>query len=165
MHPRRLLLTGVLAGVLVLPGAAFAQVPGYKGGDARQLLAEYRAEILGQLNQAMETWGRAWSEDDVEGLVDLYAEDATVFVHGKDPIRGQDAIRAHFGETLPTLGAADAFLLDFDASGGMAMAHSNYTIEVQSGPGRGTRLAGPMITVYVQRGRAWRIRSQAFLGR
>jgi len=61
-------------------------------------------------------------------------------------------------------GTAEAFMLDFDASGGMASIYGNYMIELQTGPRAGMSVTGPIVTVYKKEGRTWRIRSQVFVG-
>lgn len=161
MIARRFLIPVGLFGVLAFPIATRAQAPGYRGPSAGQLRAEYRAEVLVQVNRAMTEWGTAWDGDDVDALATLYLEDAVVFPAGGDPIRGREAIRAWLRETLPAHGSVEEFLQDFEVSGGMAMAYSRYRIQLP-GEGRVGEVSGELITIHLQRGRSWKIRSQVF---
>jgi ketosteroid isomerase-like protein len=139
------------------PSAAAAQAPGYPQIDTRSIMAEYHAEVIEHVNRVMGEWGAAWGRDDLDGVVGLYWDNAVLIPPGGAPLRGLDAIREHLTRTLPTTGRMEAFMLDFDASGGMAVVFGNYMLE-----DGGTQRTGPLITVYLQRGRTWKIRSQVF---
>ena len=141
-----------------VPAPVVGQAPGYQQIDNRSIMAEYHAEVIEQVNRVMSRWGAAWGRDDVDRVADLYWENAVLIPVGGLPLRGQDAIRAYLAEALPATGRVEAFMLDFDASGGMAVVYGNYMLEVEGGPQR----SGPLITVYMQRGRTWKIRSQVF---
>ena len=54
-------------------------------------------------------------------------------------------------------------MLDFDASGGMAQVFGNYMLMIQGGEQAGVMKQGPMMTIYLLRGRTWKIRSQVFM--
>ncbi|HSG06728.1 MAG TPA: SgcJ/EcaC family oxidoreductase [Longimicrobiales bacterium] len=141
------------------PSRAEAQAPGYQQVDTRSIMAEYHAEVIEQVNRVMDRWGAAWGRDEADRVADLYWESAVLIPLGGAPLRGQDAIRDHLTRTLPTMGRVEAFMLDFDASGGMAVVYGNYMLEGEGGAQR----SGPLITVYLQRGRTWKIRSQVFV--
>lgn len=147
----------LLLAALAWPSGATAQAPGYLQVDTRSIMAEYHAEVIEQVNRVMGRWGAAWGRDEVEGVADLYWENAVLIPMGGTPLRGQDAIRGYLAETLPATGRVEAFMLDFDASGGMAVVYGNYMLEEG-----GTQRSGPLLTVYMQRGRTWKIRSQVF---
>ena len=136
---------------------AAAQAPGYQQLDTRQIMAEYHAEVLDGVNRVMDRWGRAWAADDVDRVADLYWENASLIPPEGPPRRGVDGIRAYLEEAMPRQGRVEAFMLDFDASGGMAVVSGNYTLDVNGGQTRGS-----LTTVYVQRGRTWKIRAQVF---
>ena len=146
--------------LLLLPVAGAAQAPGYRGPDARQLRAEYRAEIIGQVGDALDEWGTAWAEDDLEALAEIYMEEAVVFPPDGDFHRGREAVMGWLREVLPSLGTADAYLQDLEASGGLAAVQTNYRI--QGDGGSEPELTGTLFTLFVQQGRHWRIRSQVF---
>lgn len=148
---------------LVAAGAVQGQAPGYQQLDPGSVRAEYTAEVLARINEHLAEWGDAWANDRAEELTELYWEDAILIPPGGLPLRGIEAIRDYFEESLPLHGHIEAFMLDFDASGGMSQVFGNYTLGHQAGELAGTQASGPMITVYVRRGRTWRIRSQVFL--
>lgn len=161
--PSLLVLLPVLA-LAALPSRAAAQAPGYKGPDARQLRAEYRAEVVWQMNQLMADWAEAWGKDDVDALARLYTDEAVVFpAEGGEPIRGSEAIRAWIAGAVAGQGNAEAYLQDFEASGGMAMAQSTYRIRLTGGGSTRGEATGQMITILLLQGNRWRIRSQIFL--
>ncbi len=162
MSPLRRLALPIILGLAARAGApapAAAQAPGYPPVDNRRIYAEYHAEVLEQLNKLMARWGKAWEDDDAEEVTDLYWENAVLIMPGKPPLRGRDAIRAYLAEVLPEEGAVEAFMLDFDASGGMAVVYGNYRLNVN-----GEDRSGPLVTVYLLKGRTWKIRSQVFTG-
>lgn len=140
-------------------GQASAQAPGYPPVDTRGIMAEYHAEVLDQINKVMDKWGKAWASDDVDDVVDLYWDNAEIITPDASAIRGRDEIRAYLETVLPEQGQMEAFMLDFDASGGMAMIYGNYQVTQD-----GTEQRGPIVTVYSSRGRTWKIRSQVFVG-
>lgn len=150
--------------VFLLLAAAFlaspplrAQAPGYQQLDTRQIMAEYQAEVLDGVNRVISRWGEAWVDDDVDKVADLYWDNASLIPPDRAPLRGQDAIRAYLAEVMPEHGRVEAFMLDFDASGGMAVVSGNYTMDVN-----GAEKRGALTTVYLRRGRAWKIRAQVF---
>lgn len=150
--------------VLSTASSLAAQAPGYPQLDPRSVRAEYLAEALERVNELQQDWGEAWATDRVDALADLYWEDAMLIPPGGIPIRGRGAIRSYFEVVLPDHGHIEAFMLDFDASGGMAQVFGNYLLGFQGGEGAGTQKSGPLITVFMMRGRTWRIRSQVFVG-
>ena len=151
--PTLLFLTALLASGLA--DGVLAQAPGYRGPSAKQLQAEYRAEVIGKVNDALLAWSASWSRDDLEGVAD-----ATVIEDGGVPIRGPDAIREWLAARLATDGHAQLHLQDFDARGGMAMAHSTFRITAAD---ESTADTGNVVTVFIQDGSRWRIRSQLFM--
>ena len=162
--PRLLRTTVLLSLASILPaGSLSAQAPGYQQIDVRQIFAEFHAEVLSQVNDLMAEWGDAWAVDDTELLLESYWENAVVIPPGGGvPLRGDRAISSWFEEHKAGFGAVEAFMLDFDASGGMAVVFGNYLLQ---NPGNATsQSSGPLMTVYLLRGRTWKIRSQVFTG-
>lgn len=147
--------------LLLAPAATLAaQAPGYQGPDARQLRAEFRAQVIGEINEALDIWSTAWTADDVDGLMDMYTDQAVVFPPAGEAIQGPEAVREWLEATLPAQGRAEAFLQDFEAAGNMAAVQTNYRIEVPDAPSG--EASGTLFTVFLQQGRSWRIRSQVF---
>ena len=148
----------VLFGVLVLTEGAAGQAPGYPSVPIGQVRAEYVAEVIIQINEVLADWGAHWSGDAVDDLVDMYWEDALFIAPDGGLRRGSEELRTYFAGALPGMGDVEAFMLDFDASGGMSQVFGNYMLEVDGVP-----TSGAMLTVYVRRGRDWKIRSQVFM--
>jgi len=142
---------------------AQAQVPGYPQLNPGAVKAEYLAEVLERLNELMADWGSSWAEDRIDDLARLYAEEAILIPPDGPLIRGQTEIREYFDDVLAEHGHIEAFMLDFDASGEMAQVFGNYLLGFQQGDEAGSQKSGPMLTVYVRRGRRWMIRSQIFV--
>lgn len=159
---RRSLIPGALLTALLATSAA-AQAPGYQQIDIGSVRAEYTAEVLDRINDILLEWSVSWSTDRIEPLMENYWPDAVLIPPDRDPLRGATAIEEYFREVMPDHGQVEAFMLDFDASGGMAQVFGNYLIHVQRQGQSGRTLSGPVLTVYVQRGRHWRIRTQVFL--
>lgn len=153
---------GVFA-LLLAGGPLAAQAPGYEQVDLREVMAEYKAEVLTNVNKHLSEWGDAWSNDRPDELADLYWEDAFLIAPSGTQYRGRNAILAYFESVLADHGQIEAFMLDFDASGGMAQVFGNYMLGIQRGEAAGNQLQGPLITIYLRRGRTWRIRSQIFV--
>ncbi len=139
------------------PGLA-AQAPGYQQVPRGQERAEYVAEVIVQINEVLADWGDHWGADRVDDLVGMYWEDALLIAPDQELKRGSEDLRAYFTGALPSMGSVEAFMLDFDASGGMSQVFGNYMLEIGGVP-----TSGPMLTVYVRRGRSWKIRSQVFM--
>ena len=150
-------LPGLALAVAFTPATLVAQAPGYQQIDTRQIMAAYHAEVLMGVNRVMDRWGTAWREDEVDRVVDLYWDNASLIPPEGPPVRGEAALRAYLEDVLPKQGGMEAFMLDFDASGGMALVSGNYSVEVDGAPRRGA-----LTTVFLQRGRTWKIRSQIF---
>ena len=156
------LVVGLTAS-LACSAAARAQAPGYQQIDIGAVRAEYVAEVLDRINDLYADWGEAWATDQVDELAELYWEEALLIPPDGQLRRGREEIRTYFSEVLADHGHIEAFMLDFDASGGMAQVFGNYMLGIQHGEAAGTTQRGPLITIYLRRGRRWRIRSQVFL--
>ena len=157
----------VLAGAFacLAPAPALAQnqrFPGVPGGDgfsAAAARAEYYADVMFHTNELMTDWRRFWAADDVEHLLDLYTEDATLVYAGEPPVRGREAIREQLNSLLQVSGEVQASLSDFDASGRMGLVSGLLTLSMSDGR-RSWTATGLHMTVLIRRGRHWRIRSQ-----
>jgi len=152
-----------LLATALLPAALQAQAPGYQQLDPRSVRAEYTAEVLDRVNDLHGEWSEAWSTDQLDELMELYWEEAVLIPHDRPPLRGQDQIREYLAEVLPNHGQVEGFMLDFDASGGMATIFGNYMVQMQAGPEAGSSKQGPLVTVYMRRGRTWKVRTQVFI--
>jgi ketosteroid isomerase-like protein len=153
----------IAAAAVFAPSCVGAQAPGYQRIDIGAIRAEYNAEVLDRIADVLLEWSTAWSTDDIDALAESYWPDAVLIPHDRTPIRGRTAIREYFAEVAGDYGDVEAFMLDFDASGGMAQVFGNYMIEVRAGEQAGKTLTGPVVTIYLMRGRTWAIRTQVFL--
>lgn len=137
----------------------FPGVPGGDGFSAAAARAEYYADVMFHTNELMTDWRRFWAADDVEHLLDLYTEDATLVYAGEPPVRGREAIREQLDSLLRVSGEVQASLSDFDASGRMGLVSGLLTLSMSDGR-RTWTATGLHMTVLIRRGRHWRIRSQ-----
>lgn len=155
---RRLSVPLLALALLAAPIRIAGQAPGAPQVDPRAALAEYHAEVIWQVNRVLTEWAKAWEEDRLEQTAGFYWENAVLILPGQIPLRGRDDIRKALSELLPDVGRVEPFMLDFDASGGMAVVYGNFRLEEA-----GAAQAGPLVTVFLQRGRTWKIRSQVFV--
>lgn len=165
---KRELLIGFLAVGILLPSEAQGQrsqrFPGAPGGDgfsAAANRAEYYADVMQHTNDLMTEWRRAWAEDEIDALLDLYTEDATFIFAEEAPVRGREAIREKLDSLLRQSGELQASLSDFDASGRMGLISGLLTFQMRD-RGRLDTATGIHMTVLIRRGRKWGIRSQMF---
>jgi uncharacterized protein (TIGR02246 family) len=83
--------TGLAAALWLLPFLVFTaeiDVPAERGRDIRQIQESTRA------------WITAYQEGDIDSLMSLYTPDATLYISGKQALRGVDDIRAYFEPRL-----------------------------------------------------------------
>lgn len=139
----------------------FPGVPGGDGFSAAANRAEFYADVMHHANELMTAWRRAWAEDDIDALLELYTEDATFISAAEPPVRGREAIRERLDSLLITSGEVQASLSDFDASGRMGLLSGLLTFEMRD-ERRTYATSGFHMTVLIRRGRDWRIRSQLF---
>lgn len=160
---RRAALAATAAALVPAPTAAqnqrFPGVPGGDGFSAAAARAEYYADVMFHTNELITDWRRFWAGDDVERLLELYTEDATLVYAGEPPVRGRDAIREQLDSLLRVSGEIQASLSDFDASGRMGLVNGLLTLSMNDGR-RTWTATGLHMTVLIRRGRHWRIRSQ-----
>lgn len=155
--------TAVLTFLLTLLSAggvaAQAGIPGDSRSVISQNRAEYFATVLDAINEVVEDWQSAWTEDDVDRLVGLYTPDAVVVTSEGRVLRGVGSISDFFRRHLEKVGGVRATTVDFDASGEMAVVYARMRPHSASPSGSS---AGVLLTVYVQESGGWRIRSQSF---
>jgi len=162
---RLAILTFLLTLLPASRAAAQTGIPGNSRSVISQNRAEYFATVLDAINGVVDDWQRAWGEDDVDRLVGLYTPDAVVVTADGRVLRGTDSISDFFARHLEEVGGVRATTVDFDASGEMAVVYAR--MRPQSGSARSVMEggAGALLTVYVQEGVGWRIRSQSFHSR
>ena len=159
MHRRCATWFALVFIALTLPAQLRAQPPGGWMPSSRSIRAEYYAEAFNHVNAIAADWATAWSNDNVD---DLYADNAVVIPEEGASLRTREETRSYFEEYVKTTGHVESFMLDFDASGEIAMVYGNWRARMTSGPDAGQEVRGPMVTVYLQQGRTRLIRSQMF---
>ena len=159
MHRRCATSFALVFIALTLPAQLRAQAPGGWMPSSRSIRAEYYAEVFNHVNAIAADWATAWSNDNVD---DLYADNAVVIPEEGASLRTREETRSYFEEYVKTTGHVESFMLDFDASGEIAMVYGNWRARMTSGPDAGQEVRGPMVTVYLQQGRTRLIRSQMF---
>lgn len=163
----RLLPTALVVAASLLPAEADAQMrrhPGAPGGDgysAAAARAEFYADVLEHTNEVLAKWRRAWAEDDLDAVLELYTEDALFIFTNDAPVQGREAIREKLVTLLERTGEVQAAFTDFDASGRMGLISGLLTFQMRDA--RSSRTVGGLhMTVLIRQGRDWRIRSQLF---
>ncbi len=139
--------------------------PGAPGGDGRgagAFLAEYYAEVIQRVGEAMTEWRLAVREDRLDRTVDSYWEEAQLLFPDRQPIIGERALREFFEAFLPTIGEFQTSMIDFDASGRMGFVTGPFYYEVPVAGGSSERVEGTHVTILLRKGRDWKIRTQIF---
>lgn len=163
----RLLPTALVVAASLLPAEADAQMrrhPGAPGGDgysAAAARAEFYADVLEHTNEVLAKWRRAWAEDDLDAVLELYTEDALFIFTNDAPVQGREAIREKLVTLLERTGEVQAAFTDFDASGRMGLISGLLTFQMRDAR-RSRTVGGLHMTVLIRQGRDWRIRSQLF---
>lgn len=139
--------------------------PGAPGGDGRgagAFLAEYYADVILNMGDAMAEWRTAWRNDDMSGTLDSYWDNAQILFPARSPIVGREAVGNFYAGLLPSVGEIQTSMVDFDASGRMAFVSGPFYYEVPQATGTPERIEGSHVTVLIRKGRDWRIRTQVF---
>ena len=157
--PQVPLLVFVLA---AMPFSLYGQTPGQRIPSRERVHAEFINNIMGGINEARTDWMEGTEADDLDSLMETYADDATVIPFDGGPLYGKDAIRTYWEEVLPGIGGIQSGLGDMEASGQMAMVAGTYSLGRRQENGAVVRETGGILTVFVQRGRDWLIRAQVF---
>jgi uncharacterized protein (TIGR02246 family) len=124
--------------------------------------AQYRALILERVNVVISDWQAAWNADDSGALAKDYSEFGTLVLTG-EKVTGREAIEDYLSETLPSIGHLSFSLAEFEASGSMAMMLSTFHFRESDGKsGERREVVGDCLTVLVEEGGGWKIRSQLF---
>ncbi|HSM61204.1 MAG TPA: nuclear transport factor 2 family protein [Longimicrobiales bacterium] len=160
VDPESILATGfaVLLGLILLPAAGEAQIrPGIERRDYwGEVRARYRGETLEEVGALMEAWIDAWNQDDVEGMLEAFAEDG-VLVLDRTSFQGRDRIRAGLsGAPRPAIVQS---LSDFDVRGDMAFATARHPLSGVGGGAGPDASTGLELWIFVKEEGDWRIRS------
>jgi uncharacterized protein (TIGR02246 family) len=136
--------------------------PGIERGDYwGEVRARYRSEVLAEVGELMDAWLAAWNTDALENLAGTYSEDATMVLDAEMET-GRESIEALMARTLPLVGPIEYGLRDFDVSGDMAFATTNFRYAENPGQSGATEARGHLIWILVKHTGSWQIRSQIF---
>lgn len=139
--------------------------PGASSGDGRRdraFLADYFADVITNTGWTIDGWHVAWAADDVPGAVDAYWPEAQLIFPDRQPIIGETGLAEFYAELLPTVGRMHTSMLDFDASARMAFLTGPFFYEILKDGASPERVEGTHMTIFVRKGRNWKIRSQIF---
>ena len=135
-------------------------VPGVTGRDRGAIRAEFLEAVIQGVRVTGTRLTEAWRTKDADAAAALYHEDAYVVTADGQDIRGHGEVLAYYRAALPLSGSLETSLLDVDASNNMAMTVERFVL-TGSGPDHPPR-QGIVLTVYLNDGRVWAIRSRVF---
>ncbi len=99
--------------------------------------------------QAHQVWGDTFNRGDIEGLVALYAPDATIVAEPGREVRGKDAIRAALEGFLATKGTMTMETRSVVVAGDIALTSGRWSL-------RGTGADGQPIAMESNSSEVWR---------
>ena len=140
-----------------LPGLALAAV--LLSGCAADAVYDIEIKDREAIERVATSWIDAYRRGDIEALMSLYTQDATVMLHGQPALRGKRAIRQYFE---PTMGKSDVeFLLDpeqFELHGDAAHYVARYWLTATPRDGGEVyRDAGRSMLIYRRENGVWKI--------
>lgn len=145
----------------VIPGGH----PGDRAVQNHMHQMQHRAEIVQQLNQLLSDWRVAWSDDQLEEILELYTEDAVISPPGTSATAlGRDEVASALTRLLADAGGMETRLTDLDIGDRLAytMGWFSYPVIATDGVRAGGSVRGRFVTVFRQSNDRWRIRSQLF---
>lgn len=157
----RTILLATLAGLLAAPLQA-QNIPGQGLLTRWEVLeAQYRREVLMEIQPRLDAWLETWSSRDANRFADLYTEDAQLYF-GSQPVVGRKAIKSYFEETVGSVTGLRIGLSDFYVSDRLAFGMGTYAYQVMQ-QGRPTeRVENIFIVTFQGHGSRWHIRTQLF---
>lgn len=144
-------LTGLL-GMLFLGMTAFAQ----QGGMAKADVAAAESAV----REISKNWLSLEKSHDIDGIVDIFADDAVVYSRNAEPLIGKEAIRQSYVEERqksPNLTVDwTTEKVDVAASGDMAVEYGKFNITNPGGEGPESD-QGNFVTVYKKIDGKWKV--------
>jgi ketosteroid isomerase-like protein len=135
-------------------------VPGSRSRAEGSVRAEFLDAVLRGLRPISTAWVDAWAEDDPENAARLYSEETLVVTPEGQQLVGRGDVLDYLMGAVPRFARLETFLTDFDASNNMAMTVERYVLTPAS-PGASQEV-GLLLTVYLNDGDSWKIRTQVF---
>ncbi len=154
-------LLAMLALAAATPTASGQVVPGSRSRAEGSVRAEFLDAVLRGLRPISSAWVDAWAEDDAEKAAGLYARETLLITPEGEQLEGRAEVLDYLLGAVSRIARVETFLIDFDASNNMAMTVERYVL-TPSAPAS-ARASGMLLTVYLNDGDAWKIRTQAFL--
>ena len=164
--PRRVWssVQAVLLAALALPAlssvlqAQVLPVPQRRNTGAER--RAYLAEMRDNADDVLERWRRAWNQDDLSELAELYVEEA-LYVPGHGGARhGRPFIKESLAALLPTAQDLRISTMDFDASDRLIYVSGRYFFMVRPPTGYPWEDSGSWAMVLKRENDKWYIRSQ-----
>ncbi len=119
--------------------------------------ARYVVQTFADAESVLARLKTAWRDHDTEAATELFTEDGVFVYPGLGRIQGSAEVGERLAEVIPDVRELHTSILDFDATGRMALLFGGYYLEDVSGePVTGSYLMVLMNT------KGWRIRSLAF---
>ncbi len=116
-------------------------------------MASYYAYMLESVQTVTTGFEESWRNQDMEDFSELYAEDSALVVDGDFRVRGREAVVARLRELWSQRWGVRLSIVDFEASGEMAMIYG----QLGDAPGK-------HITMMKRYGGDWRIARQFLVG-
>ena len=118
-----------------------------------------RADFASEIEAEGGKWANFYEQEDLEGLMTLYVDDAIVALHGQPALFGIDAIREYFSTRIGK--AESVFELDYElreTHGEIAYIISKYWLKAtDKQTGRVYKDAGRSLLVYKKQDGQWKI--------
>ena len=118
-----------------------------------------RADFASEIEAEGGKWANFYEQEDLEGLMTLYVDDAIVALHGQPALFGIDAIREYFSTRIGK--AESVFELDYElreTHGEIAYIISKYWLKAtDKQTGQVYKDAGRSLLVYKKQNGQWKI--------
>jgi ketosteroid isomerase-like protein len=128
-------------------------MPGGGGGSAPAHMAAYYAYVLEEVTNVTAGFEEAWRDQDLEGLRDLFHDEAALVVDSDFRVRGREAVLARLQELWSPRWQVRMSIVDFEASGDLGVIYG----QLGEAPGK-------HITLIKRFGDDWRIVRQFLIG-
>lgn len=141
-----------LMGLLFLGVTAFAQ----QGGMSR---ADVAADEMA-VKEISKNWLKMERNHDVDGIIEIFADDAVVYGRNREPLKGKEAIRQNYldeNKKYPNLeGDWTTDRVDVASSCDLAVEYGKFTVK-NAGPDGKQSDEGNYVTVYKKIDGKWKV--------
>lgn len=154
---RSVLIAAFMIAVSVTNAAAQEGVPGGRIGSGREHRALVRAEAYSSATAFLAKWRELWRAGDVDALIKLYTDDASLRLPGQRVVRTKTPLKNALRSALSNGAPIEMSNIEFDSDGEIAVLVSCYL--TRSG---GTEISGVVTAVLYRSGRSWKLRMHMF---